>query len=116
MMKKHIIFTICVLIVLGILVGCSNPKENDEASFTAIVLEKGEIYLMVEPEEGYSELASADKISVSVGEATLVDAEGKEIAMDGIEVGDRVQIFYDGQIAESYPAQIHRCHKVVLSK
>ena len=65
--------------------------------------------MLVEPEEGSSELSSADRIMVSVSEATLLDSQDKEITIDDIKSGDLVQIDYDGQIAESYPAQIRGC-------
>ena len=59
---------------------------------------------------------SADRITVYIGDVAIVDDEGKEITIQDIGVGDNVQIHYDGRIAESYPAQIHGCHKVVLVK
>ncbi len=115
-MKKCVIFIVCALLVLGILTGCGNSKDKDGTSFTATVLGKDENSLMVEPEEGSSELSSADKISVSLGDAVLVNSEGEEITIEDIEVGDKIQIFYDGAIAESYPAQIFGCYRVVLSR
>jgi hypothetical protein len=51
---------------------------------------------------------------VFTGDAELVNAEGTKITMDDIKVGSSVQIFYSGGIAESYPAQINGCYKVVL--
>ncbi len=68
--------------------------------------------MLVEPEEGSDELRSADKISVSIAEATLLDSKEQEIAVDDITVGDKVEIVYNGMIAESYPAQINKCYKV----
>jgi hypothetical protein len=116
MMRKYIILILCSLLVLGIAAGCGDSKEKDGTSFTARVLETGETHLLVEPVEGSSELNSADRISVYIGDVAIVDDEGKEITIQDIGVGDNVQIHYDGRIAESYPAQIHGCHKVVLVK
>jgi hypothetical protein len=78
------------------------------------VLENNAASLMVQPVEGSSELGSADKIVVYTSDADLVNAEGSRITMDDIKVGSSVQIFYSGGIAESYPAQINSCWKVVV--
>ncbi|NLN40599.1 MAG: DUF3221 domain-containing protein [Clostridiales bacterium] len=119
-MNRHIIFVLCILFIVGIFSGCNNVSKNNSTeegiSFNATVLENDQSFLLVEPEADSSELSSADKISVSLGKTTLVNADGDEIRVDDIKEGDRVQIFYDGQIAESYPAQIHNCSKIVLMK
>jgi hypothetical protein len=69
---------------------------------------------LVEPQAGSSELNSADKIVVTTKGLPLVDAQNKEIAWEDIRIGERVEITYDGKIAESYPAQIMKCYKVKL--
>ena len=119
-MNRHIIFVLCILFIVGIFSGCNDVNKNnsieEDISFNATVLENDQSFLLVEPESGSSELSSADKISVSLAKTTLVNADGEEIRVDDIKEGDRVQIFYDGQIAESYPAQIHNCSKIVLVK
>ena len=94
------------------LAGCVDSGQCDEVSFNAIVLENNQTHLLVEPEEGSSELKSADRIMVSVSDASLINSQDVEIQIDNIESGDRVQIYYNGLIAESYPAQINGCHKV----
>lgn len=111
---KYMIIMLCILMTIGIVASCRDSKEKNGTSFNAIVLDKGETSLIVEPEEGSSELLSADKISVSIEEAVLMDSEGEGITINDIEAEDRVQIFYNGGIAESYPAQIYGCYKVVL--
>jgi hypothetical protein len=111
-MRKCLIILMCIMLVLTVLAGCGSSKEKDETSFTATVLEIGESYLLVEPVEGSDELRSADKIRVSIGGATLLDSQDKEITVDDIEVGDKVEIVYNGVIAESYPAQINKCYRI----
>jgi hypothetical protein len=110
-MKKYSIF-VCLVIAFVILTGCSNTGDKNETNFIATVLENDQSSLLVQPEEGSSELRSADKITVYVKDVTLLDSEGKEITIDDIAKGDKVQIFYNGGIAESYPAQIHKCPKI----
>ncbi|HOO12856.1 MAG TPA: hypothetical protein PK684_07875 [Bacillota bacterium] len=100
--------------VFTLAAGCADRERADGASFEAEVLENNRTALLVKPAEGSAELGSADKIVVFTGDADLVNAGGTKITMDDIKVGGSVQIFYSGGIAESYPAQINGCYKVVL--
>ncbi len=107
-------FIIFAAVVFTLAAGCSDKGKKDGSSFEASVLENNAASLMVQPVEGSSELGSADKIVVFTGDAELVNAEGTKVTMDDIKVGSSVQIFYSGGIAESYPAQINSCYKIVL--
>src|SRR5699024_1437553 len=108
-------------LLLGILVACSGKDQilvvppNEGYSFEAKIL-KVENVLAVEPLEGESELSSKDQINVSTSEATLLNEEREEIAFTDFQVGDKVEIYYDGNIAESYPAQIHHSGRIQLLK
>ena len=95
-----------------LIVGCSN-QEDEEVAFVATVLENNQSSLLVEPAEGSAELSSADRIVAHVSDAIIIDPEGIEVDITAVEVGDMVMIFYDGSIAESYPAQI-RSHRVQI--
>ncbi len=72
----------------------TKPSVPDETltSFKAVVLEQSGHEILVEPLEGEAERASCDRISVSPVNFFLV--------------GEAVEITYNGEIAESYPAQI----------
>lgn len=83
-------------------------------SFTATVLENNQTSLLVEPKEGSNELRSADKIVVSVRDAAILNSTNTELTIIDIESGNQVEIYYSGAIAESYPAQIHKCYKIRL--
>ena len=111
-MKKIYVLVLCMLIVSLILPGCLNSAQSDEVSFNAIVLENKQTHLLVEPEEGSPELRSADRITISVSEAALLNSQNAEIEIADIKAGDRIQVYYNGAIAESYPAQINGCRKV----
>ncbi len=106
---------VLVVMIIFILVGCGSEPER-ESSFVGVVLENGQDYLLVEPVEGSQELASADKIMVSIGENTQLSLNGKTdaITVEDIGADSRVEIFYNGAIAESYPAQINSSHKIVM--
>ncbi|MGI6113431.1 MAG: DUF3221 domain-containing protein [Mahellales bacterium] len=108
------VLIICLMLIAIILAGCANQGKDEGYSFSATVLENDHTSLLVQPDEGSDELRSADKIFVSVKDADLVDARDTEITMDDIKVGARVEVFYNGAIAESYPAQLQGCFKVKL--
>lgn len=104
-----------IAVILLVLSSCSGAVNKDEVSFMATVLENNQSNLLVQPEEGSDVLRSADKITVYINDdVKLLDSKDKEIGIDDIEPGGRVQVFFDGAIAESYPAQIHRCYRVKL--
>ena len=84
-----------------------DAQEQQTAVFSASVLEVTEKTLLIEPEQGSAERASADRISVSLTQdAELLNLAGDSCTPADIHVGDTVEITYDGVIAESYPAQI----------
>lgn len=71
-------------------------NEQNEKSFFGKVVEAEILYIIVEPNEGEDIRNSSDKISIGLGEQN-----------DALyEVGTNVKITYDGNIKESYPAQI----------
>jgi hypothetical protein len=59
-------------------------------------------------------LRSADRITVSLKDAEILNSENEEITADELEPGKQVEIAYSGGIAESYPAQIQGCYRVKL--
>lgn len=95
----------CILITLAILFSLSacKDKTEDTATFQAIILEIHDDYYLVEPVEGSTELNSADQITVP-----FTDMNGSSEP----EVGDILEIVYDGAIAESYPAQITNVYRI----
>ena len=104
MTEKAKLIILFILIITLTLSGCFDQEE--ETSFVASVLEVNQSSLLVEPSEGSAELSSADRIIAHIGEAIIEDPEGNEVDITSVEVGDRVVIFYDGTVAESYPAQV----------
>lgn len=100
-MKKFICI-LMVFIVLFSFTAC-NRKTNDTATFQAVILEIYESYYLVEPVEGSTELNSADQITVPMKNMNPSPEP---------EVGDTLEIEYDGMIAESYPAQITNVYSI----
>ena len=99
---KKLICALTALALLLPLTACGEKAEN-AATFRATVLEINDGYYLVEPVEGSAELKSADQIT----------AHMKNMAPSPEpEVGDILEIEYDGYIAESYPAQISNVYSV----
>lgn len=105
MMATGKIIICSILITICLLAGCSDQGE-EEVSFVATVLEINQSSLLVEPAEGSVELSSADRIVAYVDNAIITDSQGSEVDISTVEAGSQVIIIYDGEIAESYPAQI----------
>ncbi len=76
-------------------------------NFNAKVLEVNENNILVEPFENTDERKSADRIYVST------KLKGDEILPE-IKKGNYVTISYDGNIQESYPAQITNVYSIIL--
>ncbi len=93
----------CMLITFAVLFSFTacNSATNDKATFQATILEINDNYYLVKPVEGSTELNSADQITVPV---TSINPTP--------EVGDILEIVYDGEIAESYPAQITNVYSI----
>ncbi len=98
-MKKLIPLLLSLAFVLT-LIGCTS---EDNATFQATILEIEDGYYLVEPVEGSTELNSADRIMVP-----MVNINPSQEP----EVGDTLEIVYDGTIAESYPAQINTVYSI----
>ena len=82
-----------------------NLLESKEFSFRATVLEVNESFLLVEPVQGCPERTSADKIEVSL--------QGKT-SWPVPQVGDAVNVVYNGDLMETYPARIGKLYRVEI--
>ena len=81
--------------------------EKKDVIFNATVLEIHDGYYLVNPVEGSRELSSADKIEVSM--------KNLDSSLEP-EVGDVIEITYDGVILEVYPARLHEVYNVRVVK
>lgn len=109
MKKSKLILAIIMMIFLFTACGkTENPiilPEQDElitAIFQAVVLEASDTSILVEPMEDSFEAASSDQFSIP-------NKEGIEL-----QVGDVIEIEYDGSIMESYPAQLGEVYQITL--
>ncbi len=79
-------------------------KPGTNPCFNAEVLEVSEGIILVRPDPDSKEI---DRIYVSLDVTSTVP-------VPAIKVGDRVQIIYNGEIAETYPAQINNAFAIYL--
>ena len=108
-MRKQVLVILVLSLILTVTAcGTSSGGEseivgNEKATFQATILEIHDGYYLVEPVAGSTELNSADQITVPM---TNMNPSPEP------EVGDVLEIEYDGSIAESYPAQITNVHSI----
>lgn len=107
-MKKQIV-CIMILSIMFTLVACGGragkdfDKPDDLYTFHAEILEIHDSYFLVKPDAGTQEANCADKLQVSTQNA--------DQSVDW-QVGDSIQITYNGQIQELYPAILPQVYKV----
>jgi hypothetical protein len=102
---RQVILLVLMLLIGTSLMGCSEDLQDDKQVFEADVIENGE-RLLISPDKESQEYSSSDRIAVAVREADIIDSNGKSTKLDMIKPGDRIKVYYNGLIAESYPAQI----------
>lgn len=104
-MKKYISIILSIMCILSF-IGCGHA-DKAEATFQATILEMKDTYYLVEPVEGSQELKSSDQITVPI----------KNLAPSlEPEAGDIIEIKYNGEIVESYPAQITEVYGIKVVK
>ena len=101
-MKKLIALVLALVCVLG-MVACNNRSMNyiisNEPSITGIVKETNENAILIENDDG--------EYWVSL------NVENKD-SVTNFNIGDEVVVYYDGNIAESYPMQINTVYAITL--
>ena len=93
-MKKFGIMSLCLLTIL-LLIGCD--AVGNRATLMGTVVEIYDASLLVETEIGPCVVSCPDGV-------TREDL--------GLAAGDTVEIVYSGEIAESYPMQIHHVYAI----
>ena len=107
---KKLVFCLCVFLLLS---GCARPMSMDtvgkEPNFAGVVEEAREGSILVRVNEDEEVCRTSDLVSVSL-DAALGDS------MTHFSVGEGVRVYYDGTIAESYPAQVDTVYAIILVK
>ena len=112
-MKRQLLLILTMsLILLAAACGTSSGGESkvggdETVTFQATIIEIQDDCYLVEPVEGSVELNSADRITIPM---TNMEPSPEP------EVGDVLEIGYDGSIAESYPAQITKVYSIRVAE
>lgn len=107
-MKRWIVCILTLACILG-LAGCNNRTMDyiieNEPNITGIVEEVQDNFIIINIKtESYPDGASC-KVSL--------DVENKDSYTD-VSVGDEIIVYYNGEIAESYPLQINTVYAITL--
>lgn len=94
--------------ILDLIIPMSMHNIAKEPHFAGTVTEVYDNIILVIVDEGEEVRRSSDLMSVSLN-VKLKDS------ITHFNVGDRVIVYYNGEIAESYPAQINTVYAIVLS-
>ena len=112
-MKRQLLLILTMsLILLAAACGTSSSGESkvggdETVTFQATIIEIQDGCYLVEPVEGSAELNSADRITIPM---TNMEPSPEP------EVGDVLEIEYDGSITESYPAQITKVYSIRVAE
>ena len=113
--KSKIIILVSLLLITSLLlIACDGTLEEimsmesiiKEPNFEGIIEEINDNSLLIKTEDSK---VSSDLISV------LLSSKLKEIYNPNYKIGDEVVVYYDGSIAESYPAQV-QSHVVLVKE
>jgi beta-lactamase regulating signal transducer with metallopeptidase domain len=94
--------------ILDLIVPMSMNNVDKEPHFAGTVTEVYDNTILVSVNEGEDARKSSNLISVSLN-VKLKDS------MTDFAVGDKVIVYYNGEIAESYPAQVNTVYAIVLT-
>ena len=103
---KKLVFCLCVFLLLS---GCARPMSMDTVGKEPNFAGAREGSILVRVNEDEEVCRTSDLVSVSL-DAALGDS------MTHFSVGDAVRVYYDGTIAESYPAQVDTVYAIILVK
>lgn len=102
-MRKVFIGILVILIVVFVGLLTFNKKQE---TLMAEVVEKVEYGLLINYEGGLA--------SVNTNGAKIIDRDGNKSTIECIEEGDKIEVIYDGNIKEVYPARINTVYKIRL--
>ena len=83
-------------------------------NFIGEVLEVYEGSILVAVDEAEEEFKSSDKINVSLEVKVKDDTTSLNIEANNVKVGNKVSVFYDGTILETYPAKLNTVYAIIL--
>ncbi len=92
----------------------TTEKKNKEQTFFAEIDSVSDDILIVVPDKSSAEGKSYNKITFGLENVKTVDDKGKSVSLDDVKNFNSITVTYNGNIMETYPAQL-KASKVVLS-
>lgn len=113
-MKRFLAIAAALVLTLLLAAACGQeqrsvvycPAASDGIIFSATVEDRDENSLLVLADEDASVRNSSDRFQVGLAGAELLNEAGEALESSDLWLLDRVEIAFDGSVAESYPAQI----------
>lgn len=107
MKKKLLSLTIIIVLLFACSKDININNVHKQPNFKGVVKEVSKQSILVFVDENEEEIKSSDLISVSL------DTVLKEEVLS-FNPGDKVLIYYDGTISQSYPAQITKVYLITI--
>ena len=115
-MKKVLSIILLLALSLGVC-SCKNNQVTDQggtqngAQGGGVATDDGKMIITARIDEiynAYLNVTATDGVAyrVNLGKATAYTRDGVDIAKEALEVGDRIEITYNGQVTRSLPPQI----------
>ncbi len=92
----------------------TTTKPAKQQTFSAEIDSVSDDILIIIPDKGTEERKSYDKITVGLKNVKVLDENGNKVSSDDVKNFNKITITYDGNIMETYPAQI-KATKAILS-
>lgn len=100
-------FIFLILFIIYLLKPMTMNDIYDKPNFKGVVTKTSDTSILVLVNEDEAVYKSSDLINVSL------DVKLKD-SMTQFKVGERISVYYDGIIAESYPAQVNNVYAIIL--
>ena len=110
---KKVIKCILMLVTLGLMTSCADDKVSAKGDFSmkAVVQSVGE---KIEINVYEAEYAEGIYWIVYDKNTVFADEDGNKISLSEIKAGDKIEVFFSGQVMMSYPPQVYAISIVKL--
>ena len=121
---RAILIVAVVLLIIGAFIGGYFAGKSGQRVETQYAWSDSEVVYaeILSVKDGFFHVKGLDvndingrgEFTFSVHENTRLLWRGTELSLSDFEVGDRIALFYTGEVLESYPAQIQNVAKIKL--
>ena len=109
---KRIVTSLFIVMSLFVLIACNNNSLGDDYKMLAVITNIGD---KIEVDVVESEIATGPYWIITSNNTKFVDSKGVSIELTDLQIGDKVEILYGGQVMMSYPPQIVASKITIIS-